>query len=221
MSKSDEIRFLGRLDGDRIRETRRIHRSSFDFDEIRFFLTIFGDFRATISIREFFTFTCQLRSIFVNRFRSIATITHSGWNTPKWLTFFKRIVRNTSVQKKLNNFRYETLIDHHFPSFQREKSSSYVADRSFLLKLSKDAYEKANQCTDNDENKEDWTFLYMMAKIEEKLNRNEILPPVRRYLQVSWTNLPCHFPWLVLSVNSGDRDTFTLKYWQRQTSSFL
>jgi hypothetical protein len=52
------------------------------------------------------------------------------------------------------------------------------------LNICKEAYEKANICTDNDENKEDWTYLYMMAKIEEKLHRNQLFDPLKKYVAV-------------------------------------
>lgn len=53
-----------------------------------------------------------------------------------------------------------------------------------MLNICKEAYEKANGCTDNDENKEDWIYSYMMAKIEEKLHRNKIFDPLKRYVAV-------------------------------------
>ncbi len=67
---------------------------------------------------------------------------------------------------------------------QKEKAIEYVPDRSFLLNICKEAYEKANICTDNDENKEDWTYLYMMAKIEEKLYRNKLFDALKKYVAV-------------------------------------
>ncbi|CAF0807573.1 unnamed protein product [Adineta ricciae] len=63
----------------------------------------------------------------------------------------------------------------------REKAAEYVPERSFLLNICKEAYEKANLCTDNDDNKEDWTHLYMMAKIEEKLHRSKLLDSLKKY----------------------------------------
>ncbi len=53
-----------------------------------------------------------------------------------------------------------------------------------MLNICKEAYEKANICTDNDENKEDWTYLYMMAKIEEKLYRNKLFDALKKYVAV-------------------------------------
>lgn len=71
-----------------------------------------------------------------------------------------------------------------FDPFQKEKASVYVPDRSFLLNICKEAYEKANQCTDNDENKEDWTYLYMIAKIDEKLDSTQLFDALKKYLAV-------------------------------------
>jgi hypothetical protein len=71
-----------------------------------------------------------------------------------------------------------------FLLFQKDKAADYVPDRSFLLNICKEAYEKANLCTDNDENKEDWTYLYMMAKIEEKLHRNKLFDSLKKYVAV-------------------------------------
>ncbi len=68
---------------------------------------------------------------------------------------------------------------------QKDKAVEYVPDRSFLLNICKEAYEKANICTDNDENKEDWTYLYMMAKIEEKLHRNKLFDSLKKYVAVT------------------------------------
>jgi len=50
------------------------------------------------------------------------------------------------------------------------------------LNICKEAYEKANLCTDNDENKEDWTYLFMIAKIEEKLNRHNLFDALKKYV---------------------------------------
>ncbi|CAF4218079.1 unnamed protein product, partial [Rotaria sp. Silwood2] len=75
-----------------------------------------------------------------------------------------------------------TYILQSYCSKYKDKATDYVPDRSFLLNICKEAYEKANICTDNDENKEDWTYLYMMAKIEEKLNRNKLSSPLKKYV---------------------------------------
>ncbi|CAF1362617.1 unnamed protein product [Rotaria sp. Silwood1] len=74
-----------------------------------------------------------------------------------------------------------TYILQSYCSKYKDKATDYVPDRSFLLNICKEAYEKANICTDNDENKEDWTYLYMMAKIEEKLHRNKLFSPLKKY----------------------------------------
>ncbi|CAF4481907.1 unnamed protein product [Rotaria socialis] len=75
-----------------------------------------------------------------------------------------------------------TYILQSYCSKYKEKATDYVPERSFLLNICKEAYEKANACTDNDENKEDWTYLYMMAKIEEKLHRNRLFDPLKKYV---------------------------------------
>jgi hypothetical protein len=62
---------------------------------------------------------------------------------------------------------------------------AFVPDRAYLLNICREAYEKANLCTDNDENKEDWTYLYMMAKIDEKLDRSQLLNALKKYGQVT------------------------------------
>ncbi|CAF1284573.1 unnamed protein product [Adineta ricciae] len=74
-----------------------------------------------------------------------------------------------------------TYILQSYCSKYREKAAEYVPERSFLLNICKEAYEKANLCTDNDDNKEDWTHLYMMAKIEEKLHRSKLLHALKKY----------------------------------------
>ncbi|CAF1186868.1 unnamed protein product [Rotaria sordida] len=75
-----------------------------------------------------------------------------------------------------------TYILQSYCSKYKEKAKDYVPDRSFLLNICKEAYEKANICTDNDDNKEDWTYLYMMAKIEEKLHRNKLFSTLKKYV---------------------------------------
>jgi len=75
-----------------------------------------------------------------------------------------------------------TYILQSYCSKYKEKSAEYVPDRLFLLNICKEAYEKANLCTDNDENKEDWIYLYMMAKIEEKLHRNRLMSSLKKYV---------------------------------------
>ncbi|UJR09056.1 hypothetical protein I4U23_013304 [Adineta vaga] len=74
-----------------------------------------------------------------------------------------------------------TYILQSYCSKYKDKAIEYVPDRSFLLNICKEAYEKANLCTDNDENKEDWTYLYMMAKIEEKLHRSKLFNALKKY----------------------------------------
>ncbi|CAF3731179.1 unnamed protein product [Adineta steineri] len=74
-----------------------------------------------------------------------------------------------------------TYILQSYCSKYKDKATDYVPDRSFLLNICKEAYEKANICTDNDDNKEDWTYLYMMAKIEEKLHRNKLFDSLKKY----------------------------------------
>ncbi|CAF3998332.1 unnamed protein product [Rotaria sp. Silwood1] len=78
-----------------------------------------------------------------------------------------------------------TYILQSYCSKYKDKATDYVPDRSFLLNICKEAYEKANICTDNDENKEDWTYLYMMAKIEEKLHRNKLFRSLERCAAVN------------------------------------
>ena len=130
-----------------------------------------------ISMRESSMFTCQRRAISDKRSLLIVTIILCGWNMLRLHTFCNPIARNT----------YE-YIDFYFVfeifSFQKEKAAEYVPERSFLLNICKEAYEKANLCTDNDDNKEDWTHLYMMAKIEEKLHRNKLLDALKKYASV-------------------------------------
>lgn len=137
-----------------------------------------------ILIREFFKFIWRRPVSFVKLFQLKRIIWHFGWNMLNSLIFFNLIVRNTFVEENLS---FSKILLFFFRIFQKEKSAEYVPDRLFLLNICKEAYEKANLCTDNDENKEDWIYLYMMAKIEEKLHRNRLMSSLKKYVTVKST----------------------------------
>ena len=118
-------------------------------------------------------------SCFFRQAVAVDTNNHTLWMEYAEITYILQAYCSRYVRRDARASRRHAS----FP-FQKDKALDYVPDRSFLLNICKEAYEKANQCTDNDENKEDWTYLYMMAKIDEKLHRDQVLDSLKKYVAV-------------------------------------
>ncbi|CAF1081361.1 unnamed protein product, partial [Didymodactylos carnosus] len=75
-----------------------------------------------------------------------------------------------------------TYVLHAYCSKYRTQSSAIILDRSTLLDRCKTAYITGNLCTDN-EHKEEWAYLYMSGKIQQKQQRYHLTEYLQKFIQ--------------------------------------